>query len=145
MNRFLRLFEKYVVMGLLLMMVAVVGLSTVELGIMLVEEFLNPPAYLLNIDQLLKIFSFFLLILIGLELLETMKAYLDDSTVHVEVVFLVAMIAIARKVVILDATKVNALTLVGVASIILALAGGYLLVKKGQKLGREGHKPGRPE
>jgi len=69
----------------------------------------------------------FLLVLIGVELLETVKMYLTQKTVHVEVVFTVAMIAIARKVIILDIKEVPSLTLIGISAIIVALSAGYSL------------------
>jgi uncharacterized membrane protein (DUF373 family) len=71
----------------------------------------------------------FLLVLIGIELLEIVKIYLVQKTVHVEVVFTVAMIAIARKVVILDIEEIPSLTLIGIGAIIVALAVGYYLLK----------------
>ncbi len=52
---------------------------------------------LINLPE---IFGFFMLILIGIELLETIRAYLVENVVHVEVVIEVALIAIARKVII---------------------------------------------
>ena len=72
----------------------------------------------------------FLLVLIGVELLETVKMYLTQKTVHVEVVYTVAMIAIARKVIILDIKEVSGLTLIGIATIIVALSSGYYLLTK---------------
>jgi uncharacterized membrane protein (DUF373 family) len=71
-----------------------------------------------------------MMILIGLELLESIRTYLDDNLLHVEVVLLVAMIAIARKVIILEIKDLQPLVLVGIASIIVALALGYYFVKK---------------
>ena len=44
----------------------------------------------------------FLLVLIGIELLDTIKAYFRENTIHVEIVILLAIIAIARKVILLD-------------------------------------------
>ncbi len=103
MEEFLKRFERYIVMGLLGMMVVVVFLATVELAVILVEQMLEPPRFiLLNINQMLKIFGFFLMILIGLELIETIKVYLVEEMVHVEIILLVAIIAITRKVIILD-------------------------------------------
>ena len=123
-------FEHIIVIALLGMMVLVVFLSTVELAVTLVEQLLKPPLLLLEIDKLLKIFGFFLMILIGLELVETLKVYTDEEIVHVEFVFLVAIIAITRKVIILDIKTLDPLTLIGLASIILALSGGFYLLKK---------------
>ena len=79
MQRFLKHFERYIVLGLLGMMVVVVFLGTVELAFILVEQMLQPPRFIfLNINEMLKIFGFFLMILIGIELMETIKVYLVE-------------------------------------------------------------------
>jgi uncharacterized membrane protein (DUF373 family) len=92
---------------------------------------LTPPIVLLEIDELLDLFGFFLLVLIGLELLETIRAYLVEHVVHAEVVVEVALIAITRKVIILNVKDLPSLTLVGVASIILALTVAYFVLRHG--------------
>ncbi|MBN1831416.1 MAG: phosphate-starvation-inducible PsiE family protein, partial [Deltaproteobacteria bacterium] len=51
---------------------------------------------------------------------------------HYEVVLSVAIIAIARKVIILDINEVSSGSLIGIASIIVALTAGYFLMKIGQ-------------
>jgi uncharacterized membrane protein (DUF373 family) len=126
----LHTFTRFIILCLIGMMMLAVLLSTVELLIILVVEVLKPPEYLLGIENLFEIFGFFMMILIGLELLESIRTYLADELLHVEVVFLVAMIAIARKVIILEVKDLDPLVLVGIASIILSLASGYFLVKK---------------
>jgi uncharacterized membrane protein (DUF373 family) len=126
----LHTFTRFIILALIAMMMLAVLLSTVELLIILVIELLKPPKYLLGIENLLEIFGFFMMILIGLELLESIRTYLTDDLLHVEVVFLVAMIAIARKVIILEVKDLEPLALIGIACIILALAVGYYFVKK---------------
>ncbi len=111
-------------------MVFVVIMSTIRLGWKIVEEMQQPPKYLLNVDQLFVVFAFFLMILIGLELLESLRAYITEDQIHVEVIFTIALIAVARKVVTLELTKLNSLTLIGIAAIILSLAIGYFLIRK---------------
>ena len=133
MITFLKKFEHYVILGLLAMMVLVVFLGTLELVLVLVKEMLKPPKFLLNIEEMLTVFGFFLMILIGLELIETMKIYLSEESVHVEIIFLVAIIAITRKVIILDVKSLAPLTLLGIAAIILALAFGYYALKRALK------------
>ncbi len=130
-------FENIIVIALLGMMVLVVFLSTIELAVILVEHLLSPPLLLLEIAELLKIFGFFLMILIGLELVETLKVYISEEVVHVEFVFLVAIIAVTRKVIVLDIKTLDPLTLIGLASIILALSAGFFLLKKALRLDRE--------
>jgi uncharacterized membrane protein (DUF373 family) len=122
--------ERVIVLSLLVMMVSVVLLSTIELGWIIIKDIITPPVFLLDINELLDVFGMFLLVLIGVELLETVKMYLTKKTVHVEVVFTVAMIAISRKVIILDIKEVPSLTLIGIGSIIVALSAGYYLLKR---------------
>ena len=122
--------ERVVVVTLLVMMALVVCLSTVELGWFIIKDVITPPIFLLEIDELLDIFGMFLLVLIGVELLETVKMYLTQKTVHVEVVFMVAMIAIARKVIILDINELPSLTLIGIGVIVVSLSAGYYLLTR---------------
>ena len=137
MERFLKNFERIIVLALLGMMMLVVFLSVMELAVILVEQMIKPPrVILLNINELLNIFGFFLIVLIGLELVETLKVYIVDEKVHVEIVFLVAIIAITRKVIILDVKHMEPLNLIGIACIILALSIGYFVLKKALNLKR---------
>ncbi|MDI6714048.1 MAG: phosphate-starvation-inducible PsiE family protein [Thermodesulfovibrio sp.] len=86
---------------------------------------------MLDINELLEIFSLFMLVIIGIELLETIvKTYLSEPVNNVEVVIAVAMIAIFRKVIILDVKDLSGLSLIGIAAIILALAVGYYIIEK---------------
>ena len=119
-----------IVMSLITMMVLVVFLATVELGWIIIKDIFTPPIILLEIDELLEIFGFFLLVLIGVELLETIKAYLLEKVVHVEIVLEVALIAIARKVIILDLEKYDSLTILGIAGLILAVSVAFYGVKR---------------
>ena len=135
MEKLLRKFERYIVIGLLAMMVLVIFLSTVELAVILVERMLdgNSRLFLLNVSDMLQIFGFFMMILIGLELLETIKLYLIEGSIHVEMICLVAIVAITRKVIILDPYKLPPISLLGIAAIILALTIGYYFLRKGLK------------
>ena len=126
----LKWFERTVILALIAMMALVVFISTIELGVIIVIDILKPPAYWLGIEQLFEIFGFFLLLLIGVELLETIKAYLSEQVVHSEVVLEVALIAIARKVITLDLKAYDSLTLIGIAAMILAIAGAFFLMKR---------------
>ena len=126
--KYLEKLERVIVLSLLIMMVAVVFLATVDLGWLIIKDVITPPLILLDINELLDVFGMFLLVLIGVELLETVKMYLTKKMVHVEVVFTVAMIAIARKVIILDIKEVSSLTLIGIGAIIVALSAGYYLL-----------------
>jgi uncharacterized membrane protein (DUF373 family) len=130
MQKIIKAFEKVIVLGLLSMMMLAVFVSSVELAIVLFQELMKPPMFLLNIDEMLEVFGFFLMVLIGLELLESIKSYLEDDRVHAEVVFLVAIVAISRKVIILDYKEIAPEMLYGMAAAIVALGIGYFLVRR---------------
>ncbi len=134
MTEILKKFERIVVLALIGMMMVVVMLTTIELGWIIIKDIITPPVLLLEINELLEIFGFFLLVLIGVELLETITAYLKEKVVHVEIVLEVALIAIARKVIILDLEKYDSLTLVGIASLIISVAAAFYAVKRRLKI-----------
>jgi uncharacterized membrane protein (DUF373 family) len=122
----------------MIMMALVLLLATIQLGWISAKDIVIPPFFLLQTGELLEVFGLFMLVIIGIELLETiMKTYLRKNVNQVEVVFLVAMIAIARKVIILDIKEVSGITLVGIGAIIITLSGGYCLI--GRKHQDEGH------
>lgn len=131
-RNYLDTFQKIIITVLTALMGLVVLLATLELVYIIALDILSPPFILLDANELLSIFGYFLLILIGIELLETFRIYLQEHAINVQVVFLVAMIAIARKVIILEVDEIQSLTLIGIGFIIIALASGYYLVKKSQ-------------
>ena len=134
MLNFLKKFEKIMIQALIIMMAVVLGLATLDLGWLIVKDIIDqPPYFFLSVDELLDIFGLFMLVLIGIELLETiMKTYITTGQPHYEVVLSVAIIAIARKVIILDIKEVDSFSLIGIATIIIALTAGYYLMKKSQ-------------
>lgn len=124
--------QKIVVWALAGMLVVVVILSTAHLGYLIAEETWQRPRFLIPVQGLLDIFGYFLLVLIGVELLETLKAYLRKDVIHLRVVLEVALIAVARKAIVEEPHAVPALTLFGIASLILALSIGYHFERRPQ-------------
>jgi uncharacterized membrane protein (DUF373 family) len=130
MEKTLKKFEKIIVVALLGLMMLAVFASTIELGIILWQQLMKPPVLLLNLEEMLEVFGFFLMVLIGLELLESIKAYLDKNRLHVEVVLLVAIVAAARKIIILDYKTITPDMLYALAAVIVALGIGFYLVRR---------------
>ncbi len=129
-------FEHVLVIILLLMLMFVVFLGTVGLLVMIVST-LNERFHSLDLSEtsftmplLHEVFTGFLMILIGLELMKTIVMYLDKHMVHVEVVMSVAMIAIARHVIDMNLSTAPPLSLIGTGVIIFALASGFYYFKK---------------
>ncbi len=125
--------QKVTVLALVGMLVVVVVLSTVHLGMLIGEEIWKPPRFLIPVQGLLDIFGYFLLVLIGVELLETVKAHLKKDAIHVRVVLEVALIAMARKVIIEEPNAVPSSTLFGIAALILALGIAFYFERQMQR------------
>jgi uncharacterized membrane protein (DUF373 family) len=125
--------QKLTVMALSGMLVVVMLLSTIHLGVLIAQEIWAPPRFLIRVQGLLEIFGYFLLVLIGVELLETLKAYLRRDVIHVRVVLEVALIAMARKVIIEEPNTVPSLTLLGIAALILALAIAFYFERQAKR------------
>ena len=139
---FLKKFERSIVTALIVMMGLTILLATIELAWLIIKDVITPPVILLEIHELLDIFGLFLLVLLGIELVSSLRTYLTEKEVHVEVVFAVALIAIGRKVIILDIKEISSLSLLGIAAIIISLSLGYFLVKRTfQSKGSEDLKP----
>jgi uncharacterized membrane protein (DUF373 family) len=122
--------KRVLVVVITIMMGVVLLLAVIDLAWVLGKDIVSPPLFFLDIAELLEVFGLFLLVLIGIELFETMEIYVRENVVHTEVVFAVALIAVARKVIILDIKKIGSMTLLGLAAVILALSVGYYLIKK---------------
>ncbi|MEM9150911.1 MAG: phosphate-starvation-inducible PsiE family protein [Cyanobacteria bacterium P01_F01_bin.3] len=128
--RNLERFEGLVSKLLSIAMVLVVMVVIVDLGIYLTQALLDPDPYNFLGKTLLDIFGLFLSVLIALEILENITAYLKKHVVQVELVIVTSLTAVARKIIILDLDKVTGVSLVGLAIAILSLSISYLIVRK---------------
>ena len=133
MKKVMDWFEQIVVYILIVLMMAIILVALTGFILQIVQDITQQPASILSIDELLGFFGYVLLVLIGLELLDTIRAYLMEHVVHVEVVLEVALIAVARKIIILEPKNVPSSTLFGIAALVAALAVAFYLEKRGRK------------
>jgi uncharacterized membrane protein (DUF373 family) len=111
-----------------LAMVAVIIVSTGDLVIFLYKELLvqTYPGFK---NTLFYIFGLFLNVLIALEILENITAYLKKHVVQVELVIVTSLVAVARKIIILDIEKTGGLEVIGLAIAILSLSLSFLVIR----------------
>ena len=126
-------FERAITHTLLVLMAGVVLLATIELAWILVKDVLTPPYFLLDVHELLELFGLFLLVLIGIELLHSVKTYIVRREFHLETVLTVAMIAVARKIIVLDPKELPEGALLGIAALVIALALGYYVMRRSRR------------
>ncbi|HPE34286.1 MAG TPA: phosphate-starvation-inducible PsiE family protein [Bacteroidales bacterium] len=130
MMKIIKQSEKAIIITLIVLMTLMLVIATINLGITVFEKFLEAPRFLITPQGLMSIYDSFLIVLIGIELLETIRTFLKDNVVHVEVVMLVAIIAIARKVIIIDYEQYSGLELIGIGGLIITLSLGYYFIRK---------------
>ena len=140
--RFSERFENFIVLVLLITLMVVVLIATGGLIWMILLTFseriqMGSGDYHFTMPLLHEVFTGFLMILIGLELMKTIVMYLDKHIVHVEVVLSVALIAIARHVIDMDLKTSPPLNLIGTGVIIFVLAIGYFYFKRSSALEKE--------
>lgn len=126
-------FEKIVYYTLVILLALVIFISVVELVILMIDGLVTDHTFRLDNHEILTVFGFFLLILIGIELLDTIKAYIKKQEIHVEIIVLLAIIAVARKIILLDPYSdmpISDLTLWGMGVVVICLAAAYYLIRK---------------
>jgi uncharacterized membrane protein (DUF373 family) len=133
-------FEKILYGVLIIMLMVVLVFATVQLAWTLFTSLTNPSSPgLLENYELVNVLGAFLLVLIGIELMDTMMEYFRENAIHVEIVVLLAIIAIARKVILLDPATTTGIEMIGIGIVILGLAGAYYLIRKaGFTIGKGG-------
>ncbi len=103
--------------------------ATFDLALYIIKNMFQQDFMLFSVDALGELFGIFLVILIGVELLQAVKAFLEEEIVPVEIVVLVAIIAIARKVIVWEFKELSAMETFALSGMMLVLAITYFLIK----------------
>ena len=130
MKKTLRFIESALVIGILGVISFILILSFIDILYEIKQKVIMPPRFIIDANGLMDLFSILLVLMIGLELLETVKTYLKEDIVHVETIILVAIIAIARKVIVWDFDKYQVYELLSLAAMIVGLGITYFLIKR---------------
>lgn len=131
---FTSVFERIVLSAVQLLLMVLITIAVLDLAYLM---WLNVSSTLSRIDTvgdlqkaLQRGFAGALLIMIGLELLETARAYLLDRHIRLEVIVVVAVIAVSRHIIQLDVQHLNGFSMIGIASLVVALMFGYWVARR---------------
>lgn len=113
---------------LAILMTLVILWCVADVILVIYEALSSPPVLLLDLNDIFVVFAAFLAVLIAIEILVNITLYLRDDVIHVQLVVATALMAIARKVIVLDLSTLEAEYLYGIAVILLALGLTYWLV-----------------
>jgi uncharacterized membrane protein (DUF373 family) len=126
---FLDKVEDFFAKILSLFMIGVICFAIIDLAVVLVQELISRPIGGFSYS-LLKIFGLFLNVLIALEIGQNIMSYLSNHIIQIEMVIITSLIAVARKIIILDFEKISDSELFALAAAIVALAICYWLVRR---------------
>lgn len=118
------------VRALSVLMVLVILWGIADVVWVLYQKLSAPPVMLLGIGDIFAIFGAFLVVLISIEIFVNISLYLRDDVIHVKLVVATALMAIARKVIVLDYNTVEPAYVYATAATVLALGITYWLVSK---------------
>jgi len=115
---------------LAVLMTVVIIFSVADVAWVLYQRIINSPVGLLNVNDILASFGAFMATLIAIEIFVNIVLYLRDDVLHVKLVLATALMAIARKVIVLDYKTVEAADIYATAAVVFALSIGYWLVAR---------------
>jgi len=111
------------------LMVLVIYWSIADVVYVLYQKLSSPPIFLLDVEDILQTFGAFMLVLIAVEIFINIRLYLGSNVIPVELVVATALMAVARKVIVLDLKIVSAEQIIGLALVTIALGVTYWLIK----------------
>lgn len=129
----LEIIEGWVSKILSIGMILVTVTAIFHLGYSLVETILSTFARHNDANfnaELFQLFGLFLNVLIALEILENITAYLKKHVVQVELVLVTSLIAVSRKIIILDLEKKDSNDLIALAIAVFSLSISYLIIRQ---------------
>ncbi len=110
-----------------LLMIVLIAWGILDVGYVFYQKMITPPFYLLEIDDILATFGAFLAVLIAIEIYTNITLYLTENVIHVRLVVATALMAIARKAIVLDYKTVAPEYVIGTAALGLAFGIAYWL------------------
>lgn len=135
-SRTISKFERITLWAMQLLLILSVATAAIVLFLIFAKDLIAETSKIETVSDLLpamqQSFAGILIVVLGLELLETLKTYFTERHVRVEVILVVAIIAIGRHVIKTDFEHTPGTVLLGLAALIVALVLGYFLVKKAQ-------------
>jgi uncharacterized membrane protein (DUF373 family) len=126
---------------LAILMVLVIIMGVVDVCYVLYVRMMAPPFLLLSVSDLFAAFAAFMVVLIAIEIFINIRLYLGSNTLPIKLVIGTALMAIARKVIVLDLTNTTPIYIFAISAVVLSLGVAYWLVGKTSKLQTE---PGAP-
>lgn len=128
--RLLHLVIRFSVRILAILMVLVILWGIGDVVYVLYQRLLTPPYFLLNINDIFQTFGAFMVVLIAIEIFINIRLYLGTNTLPIKLVVATALMAIARKIIVLDVDQIDAIYVAAIGFVTVALGVTYWLLGK---------------
>lgn len=115
---------------LAVLMLFVIIMGVVDVGWTIFQRLMEEPRFIMTLPDMLATFGAFMAVLIAIEIFINITVYLREDVIHVKIVLATALMAIARKVIILDMEKVDAWMMMGIGVVFVATAVAYWLIHR---------------
>lgn len=115
---------------LAVLMVFVILWGIVDVVYVLYQQLIQPPFLLLEVSDIFRLFGAFMVVLIAIEIFINIRLYLGTNVLPIQLVIATALMAIARKVIVLDIEEVAAEYVFAIAAVVLALGVTHWLVAR---------------
>ena len=121
---------RFAIRVLAVLMVAVILWGVGDVVYIIYDRLLTPPFLLLDINDIFFTFGAFMAVLIAVEIFINIRLYLGTNVFPVQLVVATALMAISRKVIVLDFDTLTPMYLLGIAATTLALGITYWLLSR---------------
>ncbi|EJA7358991.1 phosphate-starvation-inducible PsiE family protein [Vibrio alginolyticus] len=113
-----------------IVMLFVIVMGVIDVAWTIYQKLITPPKLILTISDMLATFGAFMAVLIAIEIFINITIYLRENVIHVKIVMATALMAISRKVIIIDFETLSPMYLIGIAAVVLSMSLGYWLIYK---------------
>lgn len=128
-------FTAIVIGAMQILLMIVIAVAVLELFWLF---FTSAADWLRNVDSVPDLqfavqrrFAGVLLILLGPEILESLKIFFTEHKVRLELILIVAVIAVSRHIIQLDFEHTDGFVLIGIGALVISLTAGHFLARRG--------------
>lgn len=133
-EKFWQGFDLWILRVLQVMLAVGIVAALATMGVLMVQGILTLHERVDTVPELQRsvqmLFAGVLLVVLGLELMDTLRNYFIEHRLRVEFLISVALIAVARHVIQIDYEHASAMTIAAMAALLLALTGGYVMIRR---------------
>jgi uncharacterized membrane protein (DUF373 family) len=133
LDKLIKLVNNYILKYLIVILTLCLVLGALHLTYTIILDLMRPPYALLEVPELLELFSLALVIVVGYELIKSLSIIISDAHIPVTPILQIALTAVANKIITLDIKHIDVGYLYGIAALVLALGASLFFLGYGRK------------